>query len=402
MAAAAIATDEQVRHTTARERFRERLAERFEGPSAPSNYEAMIAVIQRDPEAGAIPCPECAGMGFRRLRPHVMREYADAIGRRQGECDLIRDKLRGLVDQGLNDPHLRRKLEDTEENIKALRDEQRRRSYCHACEGSGVGPRERGNVALRGDAIFTTVTCPTCRGKDTRRQKDGTRFPKLMLDHYGSSTGEIRIRGTKPLPDPEVEGLTTPDPRDDRAAERGDRCPTCQGLDAQGGPGWIVPISVRPALRTSQVEEQPDGADDYQRGYPESDFVAPAPDDDPLAKLDELRHDDPELAAGVMLYNGPHGDLYAAHAWGRRFALWLASEHGRILLAEATTTPAEPPGGFPDQVSRMVAQLAAERLEEVQGADGNPRRRALLSGADDDARRLEVRVLDFMREVERA
>jgi hypothetical protein len=395
MAASAIATDEQVRkaHTPSpRERIREYIARRQDGPSAPSNFEAMCQAIALDPLSGPVPCDDCDGTGVRELRPDIVADYQARIDSKLDAVSELLEQIKNCAPDQFDGSHARQKLElrlfDTEENVRKLRRELNRRRVCRSCRGSTVGPRRRGDVVLRGDSMFSTVTCPACRGMDAR--KHGL----LPHRHYGSSAGEVRLRGTRPMRDPDVEGLTKPSARDDAAAERGDVCLRCFDPRAGRSLAYLVPLTVRPTLKTSEVLERPEGVEELPEHFPDSDFAAEAePKDGPDVGtwLTDLRHQDPELAAGVAAYLSPFGDRWAEHAWGRRFALWPFLDAGQALAEGA------PGHTTDDPYPRQLELIADERRDETQAEQADDGRRCLISMADDAARLFEGRILDAIR-----
>jgi hypothetical protein len=397
----------------AREALRERIARHLAGDAAPSNFEAMVRVLSADPSNGAEDCDDCGGLGHRRLARHVIEEHDQKLEQRLLQLELRQRELaaaRAEAHRPRGNDELEEKLrqnalrevDDIEKKILVLRrnieDDERalnKRSVCRTCRGTCRSHRRRGQGQQRPDSIFNTVTCPSCRGKDRRNQRRGpdgeALYPRLTDVHYGSSSGELRMRGNRTAPD----GVTiVSDPRDDAAAERGDQCPSCKDERSGMGTGYLMPVTVRPSLRTSNVEEEPQGVQDLPDGFPSDDFDersaggAPVEEDWAASFLDELRAEDPRLAAAAAVYWGEHGDEWAKHTWGRRFALWPFLDDGRRLAEEAAGCPERP------SYDELLALCAVERSADVQAPlnDGRPRRRARVRGADAQARLLEARI----------
>ena len=220
-----------------------------------------------------------------------------------------------------------------------------RSSVCVTCRGCGyVRSKSRGG-RHRPDSMWTTVQCRLCRGS-------GETWPPT-----------------------------------DESAEVGDVCPDCLG-DA-----YRVPITVRPRAKTAECS-----------GYLEEEDLSevrrckePEPATDAVEVIASMRATDPETASAVVVLLGPHGDRWAQHQWGRRFALWPLVPAGRQLLEEASTTSSEL-----DHYLRQLEVLSSERAAEVQAERGNPRRRALIALADRQARLLESRVERAIAEIEAA
>jgi hypothetical protein len=388
----------------ARDALRERLARHLAGvdTAQASNFESMVLVLSRDPSNGPAPCEDCGGDGFRQLAPHVIAEYDEKLEHRLNELEGLTAQLR-TAEQEAQRPRRMDEVEDkirehAAEDVRRLdveiirlkermeegklgRRERMKRAICRSCRGSGQSKRRRGQGENRPDSLFNTVTCVACRGRDTRSH------PRFLHRHLGSSTGTVRMRGNRLAED----GVTIiSDPRDDRAAELGDVCATCRGDDGMGT-GYVFPVTVRPILKTSNVQEDAEGIADLPEGFPDDDFTprgAAAPD---WAEtfLDELRKHDPAIAAAVAAHVGSNGDTWSVHAWDRRFALWPLTADGRRVAEESKQ--------FDPRRASYAALLelcAFERLEVVQAGPvpENARRRALIGSADIQARMLETRV----------
>jgi len=330
------------------ESFRERVARHVAGDSElASNFDLIAQAIASGAVEEPSDCPDCDGLGFRALSAKRLAVWAGRVAEERRLWQQQIDELTGEAKSARQDPEwhgrqlaeLRQKLA---EQTKRLRYQCNRESVCNTCEGSGKlpGSGDEGAEVLH-DSVWTTVPCPYCSGRNCGR--DGSVAT-------GTSTGEIWDR-------------------DDAAADRYDVCPKCIGEDGQGR-GYIVPITARP--KTSS----PDFTGDYvtaiddiphqRRCWSEqAETVAEA--DEAERFLDSTREGEPLLAAAVAVLNGPRGDEWAGHLWGRRFALWPLTEAGKRLDAEATERHH---GG--DEYTRSVATLTALRVAEVQVERGNP------------------------------
>lgn len=370
-----------------RELFRERLARHLAGPSAPSNFESMVEFMQQDPNTPAA-CEACDGLGFRQLRREVVEHYDEREERRLEEIRLLEQQVREaevpdeIEGAGFKTKQIVTRLVTTTENLARDRRERNRRSVCRKCRGTGKGPRQHDLDPGRPDSMFSTVMCPTCRGVDARnerrkrkRQGGGPMYPSLMHRHHGASCGYV----TRPLP----------------AGVRGPRqqlpCAGCAGEIDDVGPGYLVPINVRPTMRTNNVVEEPHGVDELPEHFPDYDFGDEDPDQaQPEGWLEAMRRADPLLAAAVAAYVSPQADGYADHPWGRRFALWPLNEFGRELA-----------GGVRDFDDALEACDDARTAEDA-AALGTPRRRMLLAEANQAARELERRVEAALQAAEEA
>lgn len=388
------------------ESLRERIARHLAGTAPASNYEAMCEAIAHD-AAGRPACEHCGGHGHRLLPRHVREEYDEREEHRLEDAHLREQLVTEPARQHGDDEGEQRKrdLASVYDNIEKLgrvrenrdRDQRarNRRTICRACRGSGVGPRAKDFTPGRPDSMFSTVTCPTCCGRDARQH------PLFPTSHRGSSTGELRLRGPRRLRDPnDPEGVYTveSDPKDDRAAELGDQCPTCRGDDGMGQ-AFVVPITVRPGVKGSSNIEDPHGVDDLPDNFPKNDYPDPIHDPhEPEGFLETVAADDPLLAAAIAAYVGPQGDRWATHTWERRFALFPFTDDGRLLATEARARSQR------GAAYERLLDLCQQEREAETGAElakGSPRRRSLIARADDAARRLERRVERALREGER-
>lgn len=381
------------------------------GDDTPSNFEAMVRVLERDPNAGADPCPDCDGLGFRPLSPELVAEYDQKLENRLIEIERLRRNLaeyeadafkpRNLLDA--DDEKLRknavRDADDTRaelikihDNMDEARRERVKRSICRTCHGSAKSERRRREGRQgRPDSMFSTVSCPGCLGVDARKHS------LLQTRHYGSSSGGAFIHGNRIVVDPKDPNVyeVVSDHRDDAAAERGDTCKRCHGA------AYLEPITCRPTRRAGDVEEdlelqqvrtvRLDGhTEELREGeldhYPAHDFAPAAGTGDPAGDwLEEVAAEDLELAAAIAVLVGEHGDKFAKTPWGRRFALWPLTSAGKRL---AMTSKLQAAG---DGYERVLKLCALERQAARKGATASPLRAILIAQADQQARLIEAR-----------
>lgn len=243
--------------------------------------------------------------------------------------------------------------ETRDEERNHLRQRMAREAFCRPCGGQGsISQRPRGK-AVKADGVATTVTCPRCRGKCKSRH-GGTL--------HGSSCGEVF-------------------PPTDASAEMGDVCQKCLG-DA-----YVVPITVRPNQRTQDhPDEEPEDEEPRGANFDDEDDAGPV---DQIGKIVEaLRDVDEDMALGLQLLSGEHGEKWAAHDWGRGFSLWPMNDAGQRLADEATAQTLE--------IEPFARQLDLIRLERESylAGDRNERRQALIFQSDGAARRFERRIED--------
>lgn len=241
--------------------------------------------------------------------------------------------------------------ETRDEEREYLRRKMAAEGFCRPCGGQGsISQRPRGR-AVKADGVSTTVTCPRCRGKCKSRHGGTLR---------GSSCGETF-------------------PPNDTTAEVGDVCPKCLG-DA-----YVVPITVRPSQRT---QDHPDDLDDDEG----PSGVNYDPDEGPVDHItkivETLRDEDEDMAVGLQLLSGEHGEKWATHPWGRSFPLWPMNEAGQRLADEATGESLET-----DAFARQLDRIRIEREQYLAG-EQNERRQALIFQSDGAARRFERRIED--------
>lgn len=406
------------------------------GDSA-SNYEAMVRALERNPNAGAMPCEDCDGLGFRQLARHVVEQFDKKLEARLleidrktvklrehlvnaaspvGECDDVGERFRRS--EAVDADRVRGELLVLYENIEADQRERLKRAICRTCRGSAKSKRRRyEDRPGRPDSMFATTACPSCIGSDTRnhrRNADGEpAYPKLMHAHTGTSAGYRvdKMRGPRmvdadgnPMAREPADGevyTVVSDPRDDAAADRGDVrvCKRC--TVAENTPGYIAPITCRPTRKAGDVEEDLDQqavgsiqlngkteeigtfsrngeeVSELER-YPSDDFAedAPSGDDDAAGWLDEVAAEDQSLAAACALLAGDRRD--------RECVLWPLTTSGRCLAEEA-------PGHRQGAGYERLLELCETELAEEREGVGRPRRRLLLGHVRREARLLKER-----------
>jgi hypothetical protein len=300
---------------------------------ATSNYGSMCeaAAVTRH---ASVRCRVCSGQGFRVLGAEELEQW-----RRRLELPALHAKLEDTKDPA-DRAALRTRI--TAERDK-LRAELSAASTCGPCAGTGRVAPKRADRAVAMDSMWTTVRCGRCRG-----------------------TGETIYPN-------------------DESAERQDVCLRC------GGQSYLVPVTAREtgSSRHGRPPQRVGGDDD---GDAVSCDVATASwNEDELLELgrvsrvlEHMRAADREAAEAFESYNGPDGDRWGAHHWGRIFALWPHTVAGDKLAREAARR-SRMGHGF---LLPPLALIASERDAELRGQTSNPRRRALISQADAQARRL--------------
>jgi hypothetical protein len=370
--------------------------------AAPSNYEAMVRALERDPNAGAMPCEDCDGLGFRKLAKHVvdafdqklenrlhevehktrlMRDALAEAQRPRPEGDDIEERLRRMAADEAD--RLKGEIIELYENIDTAKRERRKLAACRTCKGSARSRRrKRQDKPGRPDSMFSTTACPRCIGRDARRH------PSLLHTHTGTSSGEARMRGPRAVlytpGDPNCYEVVS-DPRDDAAAELGDVCKRC--VVEEGTPGYIAPITCRPTLRAADVEEETQGTEETAENRSEDDFdpggfrpvitEGPPGHEDAASWLEEVAAEDSVLAVAIALLAGDKAD--------RECVLWPLVTAG---LGLAQGCPAYRQG---DGYELLLAHCEAETQAEQEATVGSPRRRLLLGHARHEARRLKER-----------
>lgn len=336
-----------------------------------SSFEIVANAIASGAVEEARPCDDCDGLGFRSLPEPRRATWQARIADERTQAAL---QVRELEEQARADktiPDWKQIASirlSAGEREKRLRYECNRESVCHSCQGTGYVHGETRAPLVPHDSVWTTVACPYCRGQNVSRV-DGSR-------KNGTSCGESMAR-------------------DDAAAELGDRCPVCLG-DA-----YLVPISARP------LASPPDFSGDYVKSIDDLPRARrcfteqPEPDgepDDAEQFMRELEETDPLLAAAVAVLYGPRGDEWRGHNWGRAFALWPLTEAGQ-KLTEGKVGQDLPAG---DTYALFIETIAEIRAESVQAERPDYRLLALISQADDQARRLERRAEQAVRKAEAA
>ncbi len=238
------------------------------------------------------------------------------------------------------------------------RDELRRRlseqSTCRPCRGSGYVTPATADRAPPADSMFTTVRCGRCRG-----------------------CGET----------------TTPN---DASAETEDVCLHC------GGKSFLIPVTVRE--KGSSKHGRPPKRDSSSDDDLAVEGVAtPAwVDEDALLEmarasrvLGHLRREHPAEAAAAEAFDGPEGDKWGSHCWGRMFALWPLTQAGRQLAAEGAARSRGRHGFLISPLDLIASERDAEFRAGV--TERNSRRRALIAQADRQARELWRRTSEVLR-----
>jgi hypothetical protein len=303
--------------------------------------------------------------GVRELPPEEMKQRWLRVHRLEEAISAAR--------RALNSERTRKLLEDREALGKELCAE----TECPACKGTGYTKPTRAHRAHAGDGMFTTARCSKCWGCGE---------PVGEVVAVQSSIGERKTYYFASL-------LPT-----DATAERGDRCQGC------GGATYTVPITVR-ETGSSKHGKAPSrdlsGGDDGTSGEAAPSWV----DEDELAErgrvsrvLDELRRQDPTVALAIEAFNGPEGDRWGAHRWGRGFTLWQFTGAGRRLATEAAERSRR---GHGHLVSPLDL-LATERETEQRGSAPDHHRRALLDQANRQAAEIHIRMMTALRGIEAA
>ncbi len=299
-----------------------------------SNFGSMCEAASRRTHA-SVQCRPCEGMGFRVLSERDLAYWRVQLAK-------------------TNDTH-------KQDQIRATIT---RESTCPVCEGSGYTTPSRADRAMAMDTMFTTVRCGRCRGcGETLNPNDAT-------------------------------------------AEVEDVCVECLGK------GHVIPITVRevgsskggrpPKRETGKDDEDDDVLDGVQvEGVATAQWV----NEDALVELgrisrvmEQLRRDDPELVADLETYNGPEGDKWGAHKWGRLFALWPRTPAGRALAK----INADRSKWAHKLKIKPIDLIANERDAKERGQTADPRVRALINQADSQARARWARVLEALSALEAA
>ena len=320
---------------------KEKLAARFERRAPASNFETMCdRWAERRAEVGT-ECEACEGLGYRLFSAGEMAYWKDRIDKAGGHTERDREQ-------------------------KAMT----HASRCDACAGTGYLSQRPGDFGDLMDVRFTTVGCPGCRGRDRRREPD---YPRFMHTHAGSSCGEVRVR--------DEESATL---------DEWDTCSLC------GGDGYVVPITARPTMKTQDERTRWSGEGEDDPGF--ELFVTMHPEAAPKPAPAEALPDVEALAIPAMW--GEHGDRWAQHEFGRRFALWPFTDSGRRLADESALLSAAA-SWYERRIDIITREREAEREADRAGT-GSPRRRILLRKADAEARSLERRVAGALRAIEAA
>jgi hypothetical protein len=321
--------------------MREALAEMFASREPESNFSVMCERAAERRASVGVECKACEGVGYRLLTEAEMAYWKERIDR-----------------------------QSRHEDIELERRAQLRSSRCNECEGHGYVAQRPDDESDQVDAVATTVMCSRCRGSDdrhARKNEAGSQlYPSLMHRHWGTSCGETI-------------------PPNDATAELGDVCPVCLG-DA-----YVVPITARPRMRTADEGTTWVAVEEVDPGFVTWQRLRRIEEPEAEAKPDDL------VALAIRAWVGEHGDTWAMHHWGRRFALWPLTEAGQRLFEEASAASAET-----DWFARRLDVLKRERQAELDVDRPSPRRRNLITLADSEARALERRAREALKAIEAA
>ncbi len=317
---------------------RDKLAARFERRAPGSNFETMCERwAERRAQVG-VECEACEGLGYRLFTPGEMAYWKDRIDKASGHTERDREQ-------------------------KAMT----HASKCKCCKGTGYLSQRPGDFGDLMDVRFTTVACPECRGRDRRKEPE---YPRFMSSSPGSSCGRVQVE-------------------DEESALFGmwETCRSC------GGNAYVVPITARPTMKTQDERDRWSGEGEDDPGF--ELYVRMHPEAAPKPSPAEAIPDTDALAIPAMW--GEHGDRWAQHEFGRRFALWPFTDSGVKLVEESGLSSIEA-----SWYERRIDIIARERQAERDGIGSTPRRRVLLAAADQEARALERRVAGALRAIEAA
>lgn len=315
-----------------------------------SNFGAMCERAALDANKHAsIQCRPCGGNGFVVLTEDDLEGWkiriADGMKRLSEEPDHEQRK------------ELHSRLDDIRQGLSQA-------SVCEICKGSGYTTQKRADRAVAMDSMFTTVRCGRCRATGTDRNRGDAL--RLIL---------------------------------------GDKCGKC------GGEAYVVPVTAKEHGSSKSgkppKKEPSTGADDNYDGPSPTNGVAAASwvDEDALAErgrvsrvLDAIRRENPAVGQAIATYNGPDGDKWGQNKWGRLFALWQHTEAGKQLALDGAKRSK---GGHGFLIAPLEL-IATERDAEFRALTPNPRRRALISQADRQARELHTSMTKAIRSSEAA
>lgn len=186
--------------------------------------------------------------------------------------------------------------------------------------------------------------------------------------------------------------------------EAEDVCPRCKGDCC------VVPQTVR-ETGSSKKGKLPPGAtnvaDDAAAAWlpPEPDAEDEASAEqraETLEVLQEVAAADPEAAEAAAMYQGPYGDKWAAHHWGRTFVLWPMTAGGAAISDLYLDLKRRELRGAGHHLMLPLDRIAAAREEESHTKTPNMMLRTLITKADREARILEARMLVVLAEAEAA
>jgi hypothetical protein len=314
------------------------------------------------------PCDECDGRGHRVFSKKQLDAFEARVAReaRPDERDKLRKELQASA-----------RCDKCHGAAVVQRPIKGQVSICDDCDGDGcVWCGYLGEVALGPiDELFTTTRCPRCAGTGARnpwRAAYLRRFPDAV-DQLGERA--VAVKNSDSGPCLLCRGATYVIPCTVRAGG-----PSKQG--AVGGKSRSGAHAVPSGSSAGAVVS----SDAWIQRYGDLGTQAWA--------VERLRHDEPALADAADAYFGVDGDIYAPTAWGRGFALWWLTEHGRRLLAGDSEDEA------PNPFDRPLQVIASLRLLEDGASRPNTHRRVLLARTGDEARQLEARMHTALRSLD--
>jgi hypothetical protein len=332
-----------------------------------SNYGEMAERAALDVRRhSSVKCRACNGEGFLILDERERNIWKRRIEEAEKRYLQVKAEIsKALLDGRAIDPQ--KELDAAADRIAAQREGMCKASDCKVCATSGYVTARRADMAHAMDEMFTTVRCSRCR-----------------------ATGTARVGYLQPA-------TTTENAKFQEFGYCCDRC---------GGAAYIIPVTAK-----EQGSSKGGKPPKFHRKADPDDFgdgtnVAPSfINEDLLAErgrtsrvLEAIRRSNPKVYAAMSHYNGPDGDRWGAHRYGRIFALWQDTAAGR-QLAELGANRSK--GGHGHLIPPLDL-IATERETEFQNPNQDPRRRALIGQADRQARELHRSMLDAQRDAESA
>lgn len=333
------------------ESLRERIARYLAGDEAESNWSVVIGDAPLLTSDESEPCRDCDGLGFVVLPEPKLKEFAARIAH-LGDEAMLASKARDLE----SERRLSVKIRDEHWKLN-------RESVCRTCRGSCYAAPKDGakRQSVAPDGMFTTVTCPRCRGSDRRNH------PRLMEKGQGSSCGS--------------------------------GCPSIENGGC-GGAGYLVPITARPVGKGGAPGAYAEELEDVPVYHRATEIHDPGT---PETVVTAAFKEDPKLAAAMVAYLGASGDEWGKHSErGRRFAVWPFVASGERLVAEAGLPVDDSATWYAERVRVLEAQCLTEEAEKKAGRSGDPRRRMLIRRADQETRWVVRRIEQIVLEHEGA